>query len=68
MNERIENLLIQCEYQNYGWDGTLIETGWDAEKFAKLIASDIADLCASIEGGENDFSRAIRKEYGIESC
>jgi hypothetical protein len=37
MNERIRELLKQCEYENYTWNGTLIEVGFDAEKFAKLI-------------------------------
>jgi hypothetical protein len=40
MNERIRELLKQCEYENYTWNGTLIEVGFDAEKFAKLIVQE----------------------------
>ena len=36
------------------------------EKFARLIAADCAELCADIDGGENMFSRAIRKRFGVD--
>jgi hypothetical protein len=33
---------------------------------ARQIAAEIADFCSDIDGGENMFSRAIRKKYGVE--
>jgi len=36
------------------------------DRFAQLIAAECAELCADIDGGENMFSRAIRKNFGVE--
>ena len=37
MNERIKELLEQCQIETYGVNGELLEIGFDAEKFAELI-------------------------------
>ena len=37
------------------------------EHFAKLLAAECAELCADIDGGENIFSRAIRKKFGVRN-
>jgi len=36
------------------------------EAFAVLLVKECAELCADIDGGENMFSRAIRKQFGVE--
>jgi hypothetical protein len=45
--------------------GYLDERGF-CEEFALMIAAECAELCADIDGGENMFSRAIRKQFGVE--
>jgi hypothetical protein len=62
MNQRIKELAKQSGLIQYDTDSKMN----DAEKFAKLIAADIAEMCAIIDGGENMFSRTIRKEYGVK--
>ena len=41
MNERIKQLLEQCQIETYGVNGELLEIGIDAEKFAELIIDDV---------------------------
>ena len=40
MNERIRELLEQCQIETYGVNGELLEIGFDAEKFAELIVTE----------------------------
>ncbi len=63
MNEKIKEFTYLCTNVNDS-KGTFQE--FDSERFARLIAADIAEFCSNIDGGENMFSRAIRKEYGVE--
>jgi len=69
INTRIKKLIIEATHieadMDLTWGYTETEV-FDKEKFAKLIAADIAEMCANIDGGENMFSRAIREEYGVE--
>ena len=70
MNERIEKLLKQCEYENYDWNGTLVEVGFDAEKFAELIVSECAGIIEAIDNGNqiegtDNPIKAIRKRFGV---
>jgi hypothetical protein len=62
MNERIKELAKQSGLIQYDTDSKMN----DVEKFAQLIAADIAEMCANVDGGENMFSRTIRKEYGVK--
>jgi hypothetical protein len=62
MNQRILELAKQSGLIQYDTDSKMN----DVEKFAELIAADIAEMCATIDGGENMFSRAIREEYGVK--
>lgn len=70
MNERIDQIADQVmdEFGNEfkDRDSGIVVSDEFFERFAQLIAADIAELCADIDGGENMFSRAIRKEYGVE--
>jgi len=78
MNERIRELAEEAGaefFEDKGiqilpngiWKATKFENhkNLDLEKFAELLVADITKLCADIDGGENMFSRAIRKEYGV---
>jgi hypothetical protein len=61
MNEQIEKIYGEaCIHYGY------LDEREFLEKFARLIAADCAELCADIDGGENMFSRAIRKHFGVE--
>jgi hypothetical protein len=40
MIERVKELVKQCEFENYDWNGTLIESGFNTEKFAELIVQE----------------------------
>ena len=61
MNELIEKIYAEaCINAGY-----LDERGF-CKEFARLVAADCAELCADIDGGENMFSRAIRKRFGVE--
>jgi hypothetical protein len=64
MNDRIKAIAVQAGAGE--WGDSVIATTMDIEKFAELLAEDVADLCEDIDGGENMFSRAIRKEYGVK--
>jgi hypothetical protein len=44
MNERIKQLLEQCQIETYGVNGELLEIGFDAEKFAQLIIQECIDI------------------------
>jgi len=63
MNELIQELKAQCYIPIVDRVG---DTEYDMEKFARLLAAECAELCADIDGGENMFSRAIRKNFGVE--
>lgn len=68
MNNRIKGLSVQAtDYANYQNEmfGVNFNDAYN-EKFAELIAADIAELCSDIDGGENMFSRAIRRKYGVK--
>ena len=62
MNERIKELEKQSVYYNED------EDVWEfnRQKFAELIVGECADLCSDLDGGENMFSRGIRKHFGVE--
>ena len=62
MNEKLKELAEQAGIPTYYPEGISERL----EKFAQLIAADCAELCADIDGGENMFSRAIRKRFGVE--
>jgi hypothetical protein len=64
MNERIEQLGEQAFFETeYDDRENLPET---MKRFAELIVRECAELCADVDGGENMFSRAIRKHFGVE--
>ena len=58
MNEQILTKLVIQSSDKDGW--------LDREKFAELIVQECADLCSDLDGGENMFSRGIRKHFGVE--
>ncbi len=64
MNERIRALMEEAGIYDFVVESMGIDKEMD--KFAELIAADIAEMCATIDGGENMFSRAIREEYGVK--
>jgi hypothetical protein len=75
MNERIREFLKQCEFENYDWNGTLIEVGFDAEKFAELIVQECKENFAKVwyeqgldvRGAElNKFMLQFNEHFGIE--
>jgi hypothetical protein len=70
MNERIRELMKQAtdtiEIVNSDTGITHHRDFFDQEKFAKLIAQECAELCSTLDGGENMFSRGIRKHFGVE--
>lgn len=70
MNKRIDQIADQVmdEFGNEfkDRDSGIVVSDEFFERFAQLIAADIAELCADIDGGENMFSRAVRKEYGVK--
>ena len=43
MNERINELIGQCEIVKYDFEGCLVEAGFDAEKFAQLLLRNLAE-------------------------
>ena len=58
MNEQILTKLVIQSSDKDGW--------LDRQKFAELIVQECADLCSDLDGGENMFSRGIRKHFGVE--
>ena len=65
MNERIKELAKQAAARD---DDCCFE--WDSPytlKFARLLILECAELCAEIDGGENMFSRAIMKRFGVDN-
>ena len=64
MNQRIKELLEQCQIETYGVNGELLEIGVDAEKFAELIVRECARLADNspqyIDG------REILEHFGVE--
>ena len=65
MNERIRELAEQSGFVDRGNNITAY-MNFDHEKFAELIVGECADLCSDLDGGENMFSRGIRKHFGVE--
>jgi hypothetical protein len=65
MNERIKALYKEATGKSFAndFDARVLE----AEKFAELIVQECADLCSDLDGGENMFSRGIRKHFGVEA-
>lgn len=75
MNERIKELLEQCQIETYGVNGELLEIGINAEKFAELIVRECAQLARDtnledVEGGDSAVLRAaklqILEHFGVE--
>jgi hypothetical protein len=75
MNERIRELIKQCEFENYDWNGNLIEVGFDAEKFAELIVNECKENFAKVwyeqgldvRGAElNKFMLQFNEHFEIE--
>ena len=72
MNERMIELAEQADLWN-DMEPTRREGRYvgymnvsDVEKFAELIVLECAELCSTLDGGENMFSRGIRKHFGVE--
>lgn len=66
MNERIKELYAKAldkagDEAMRRWANASV-----VEKFAELIVGECADLCSDLDGGENMFSRGIRKHFGVE--
>lgn len=53
MNERIEELAIQCRIEEYNSAGDLVEFGFDYEKFAESIIRE----CAEVVAGDFDYDK-----------
>ena len=80
MNERIQELLEQCQIETYGVNGELLEIGFDAEKFARLIATECLDLLwnslsisadhdGTVDGIEytgKEILTAVKEYFGVE--
>jgi 2,4-dienoyl-CoA reductase-like NADH-dependent reductase (Old Yellow Enzyme family) len=68
MNERIKELLDQCQIETYGVNGELLEIGFDAEKFAELIVRECIDIVAA--GGEfasrPKLVENLQEHFGVE--
>jgi hypothetical protein len=76
MNERIQELLEQCQIETYGVNGELLEIGFDAEKFAQLIVGEC--MACSIWVGKNNtntvepihtayaINQRIKEHFGVE--
>jgi hypothetical protein len=60
MNQRIKELLEQCQIETYGVNGELLEIGFDAEKFAELIVKECAVQC-----NHNDDMDRILEHFGV---
>ena len=65
MNERIKELAEQASADLDPEDFMGVSEEF-LELFAELIAGACAELCCEIDGGENMFARAIRREFGAE--
>ena len=68
MNERMREPFHALMWKasigyNDGWTRVDPEV---LEKFGELIVAECADLCSDLDGGENMFSRGIRKHFGVE--
>ena len=66
MNERIKQLLEQCQIETYGVNGELLEIGFDAEKFAQLIVRECAAICQDVDGEDNIDARSGRQDCAVE--
>lgn len=63
MNERIKELWDRAaNHTDNSWE----EQTRFMERFAKLVAEECAEVVATMDGGENMFSRGIRAHFGIE--
>lgn len=61
MDSLIRNMAMKYAYER----ATGHWTESDIEGFAAQIVEACADLCTEIDGGENEFSRGIRRHFGI---
>ena len=67
MNERIKELLDQCQIETYGVNGELLEIGFDAEKFAKLIVREcMAKVCEELDNSYSEDGKEILNERVLE--
>lgn len=66
MNERIKQLLEQCQIETYGVNGELLEIGFDAEKFAELIVQKCADIGQQYADGNYEVRNQIMAHFGLE--
>ena len=66
MNERIRQLLEQCQIETYGVNGELLEIGFDAEKFAQLIVQKCADIGQQYADGNYEVFKQILEHFGLE--
>jgi len=72
MNERIKELLEQCQIETYGVNGELLEFGFDAEKFAELIVKECADIAKhhvmniSTYADADFVDEQIKQHFGVE--
>lgn len=72
MNKRIEELadrLWRVQPSDIDAMGLKSRTEFyehELKKFAESVVQECANFCADIDGGENMFSRNIRRHYGVE--
>ena len=70
MNERIQELLEQCQIETYGVNGELLEIGFDAEKFAELIVRECCGAADDWYKNHNDIhwdpAQHIKNHFGVE--
>jgi hypothetical protein len=68
MNERIKELLDQCQIETYGVNGELLEIGFDAEKFAELIVKETMQVVANQLPSNQylDVAHTVIKHFGVE--
>jgi len=64
MNERIKELAEQCHWETYGVNGELLESGFDAEKFAELIVQECISYIDSRD--YHSGSEGIAEHFGVE--
>ena len=78
MNEKIKELIGQCEIVKYDFEGCLVEAGFDAEKFAELIIQECANFIKEWERYQLDMADQcnghfptggageLKKHFGVE--
>ena len=65
MNERIQELLEQCQIETYGVNGELLEIGFDAEKFAQLIVRECSDFLKDTLD-DHFAAEQLEEHFGVE--